>query len=66
MKNIIPKKINVVCVVGKPIDLPRIECPSQEQVQKYLDRYIAEIKDLYSQNSEKYNEPKNKPPLEII
>ena len=40
IKNILPKECHITTVVGAPIEVPKIEEPSKEQVQEYLDKYI--------------------------
>ena len=37
--------------VGKPIDLPRIESPTQEQIGKYHGQYMDALEDLYHRYS---------------
>ena len=41
--NLIPRKASVTVVVGAPIAVPKIEDPTPEQVQQYLDIYIAAL-----------------------
>eukprot|EP00049_Salpingoeca_infusionum_P018162 m.356001 g.356001 ORF g.356001 m.356001 type:complete len:348 (+) comp17413_c0_seq1:211-1254(+) len=55
MKNILPRKCEITVVVGRAIPVPHIEAPSDEEVEKYLDLYIAGLKDLYNSNKDKYN-----------
>ncbi|EGD74554.1 hypothetical protein PTSG_05918 [Salpingoeca rosetta] len=66
IKNVLPKECHITTVVGAPIAVPKIEDPSKEQVQQYLNQYIEALRKLYNDNREKYNIPKTKPPLEII
>ncbi|KAL4445170.1 hypothetical protein ABPG74_021983 [Tetrahymena malaccensis] len=42
-------------VVGKPMDLPHIENPSQDIVEKYHTQYIEQIQALYEKYSKIYN-----------
>jgi 2-acylglycerol O-acyltransferase 2 len=37
-------------VVGSPIELPKEEEPSKEQVQQYLDCFITEMKALFEKH----------------
>lgn len=64
--NVVPKKTKITVVVGRPVEVPKIENPSSEEVQKYLDIYIEELKKLYNENKEKYNDPPNKPELTVL
>eukprot|EP00047_Mylnosiga_fluctuans_P014017 m.34734 g.34734 ORF g.34734 m.34734 type:complete len:371 (+) comp5256_c0_seq2:440-1552(+) len=64
--NIIPRKTNITVLIGSPIEVPKIENPTKEEVQKYLDIYIEALTKLYNDNREKYNEPPTKPPLEVL
>ena len=64
IKNIIPRRVPVTSVCGKPIDLPKIPEPSDEIVRYHLDRYINELQALYQQHKS-YNLDQNKY-LEIL
>lgn len=64
--NIIPRKTPITVVVGKPLACPKVDEPSTEMVQEYLEKYIVLLKELYETNREKYNDPPSKPPLEIM
>eukprot|EP00056_Hartaetosiga_gracilis_P003002 m.58795 g.58795 ORF g.58795 m.58795 type:complete len:365 (-) comp11285_c0_seq3:43-1137(-) len=66
IKNIFPKSVHVTTVIGKPIEVPHVENPSKEEIQKYLTIYIDSLTELYNENREKFNIPKDKPPLEVI
>lgn len=46
------RPINVV--VGRPIDVPLQENPTQEQIDKYHLAYIRELKQLFAENVNKY------------
>ena len=37
-------------VIGEPIQLPRIEQPTAEQVEQWHQRYIAELTALFERN----------------
>lgn len=37
-------------IVGKPIPVPKIEEPSQEDIQKFLKIFIEQMKDLYERH----------------
>lgn len=42
----IPHKVPMHVVFGKPIELPRIESPSDAEIRKYLDLYIAAMEGI--------------------
>ena len=44
----------LVTVVGKPLQLPKIERPSREQVKKFHDQYIAALVDLFERHKRTY------------
>jgi len=58
--NIIPRRVPITTVVGKPLEIPHIENPTDEEVQKVLDSYIEHLTKMYQENGEKYNVPKDK------
>lgn len=47
-----PKKL--VVVVGKPMELPQIDSPSQEDIDKYHQQYVEEVKRIFD-TYKKYN-----------
>jgi 2-acylglycerol O-acyltransferase 2 len=47
IKNIIPRRIPITSVCGKPLELPKIPEPTDEEVRRYLDLYIRELETLY-------------------
>eukprot|EP00038_Savillea_parva_P017076 m.18995 g.18995 ORF g.18995 m.18995 type:complete len:350 (+) comp3649_c0_seq2:15-1064(+) len=63
--NVFPKKTAIRLVIGEPIQCPKTEEPSREQVQAYLDKYIASLEKLYNDNKDTYNTVP-KPPLQIM
>lgn len=48
----LPHQVPVTVVVGKPIEVPKVEHPSNEEVQKYLDQFIEELVALFERNKE--------------
>ena len=42
--------MKVTTVVGKPIELPKVAQPSKEQIQEYLDEFIAQMKGLFERH----------------
>jgi len=44
----------MITVCGKGIELPKIENPSKEDIDKYHQIYIKGLKDLYDINAPKY------------
>lgn len=48
-------------LVGKPIDLPKIENPTQEDIDKYHSLFMENLTQLFEENKFKYlQEPENK------
>lgn len=39
-------------VIGKPIELPKLEQPSKEEVQRYLDMYITALQSLFERHKQ--------------
>lgn len=47
-----PKQVPLYIVVGKPIPVPKVEQPSAEQVEDYLQRFIAEEERIFREHRE--------------
>ncbi|KAJ9473680.1 hypothetical protein DIPPA_17108 [Diplonema papillatum] len=66
VKNIIPMRAKITIVFGTPIHVEKVAEPSQEQVEKLLQTYIASLTELFNANAEKYiPNPENRK-LEIM
>ena len=50
MPGFLPHKQKMVVVIGAPIDVPRVEEPSADQVEALHAKYVADLKRLYSQH----------------
>lgn len=42
-----PLRKHITVVIGKPIQVPKIDYPTQAQVQEYLDKFISELQRLF-------------------
>lgn len=52
------KNTFVAVVVGKPIEVPKVEgTPSPEVVNEYLERYCLAVKELFERHKPKYGKP---------
>jgi hypothetical protein len=51
--------IDVTVVVGKCLQLPKIESPSNEEVDKYHGLYLKELEGIFERNKEKYGVKKD-------
>ena len=53
---VMPRQIPMHIVVGKPIELPKVDPESitTELVEDYLDRFIHEMEDIYYRYSRKH------------
>ncbi|EFN52435.1 hypothetical protein CHLNCDRAFT_138958 [Chlorella variabilis] len=47
-----PRQVPMCIVVGRPIPVPRIEHPTHEQTDKYLQLFIAEMERLFREHKE--------------
>ena len=54
--NIFPKRCKITTVFGKPIDVTKVENPSDAQVEDLLGRYIRELEELFNSKAPKYIE----------
>ena len=43
-------QVKLTTVIGKPIEVPKIPEASKEEVQKHLDHFIAEMKELFERH----------------
>ncbi len=62
---LIPFRTPLNIVFGTPLKLPKMEDPPNKVVEKFLERYISLVKELYYENRGRYEKYKNKD-LEII
>jgi 2-acylglycerol O-acyltransferase 2 len=58
--NIIPKRAEVVTVVGAPIPVGKAREPTEREVEETLETYIKALKALYAEHGPKYNQPRDK------
>ncbi|XP_071165310.1 2-acylglycerol O-acyltransferase 2-like [Mytilus edulis] len=54
---LLPFRKPVHTVFGKPIDVPKTECPSQEQLDKLHKQYMYALTLLFEEHKEKYGVP---------
>ena len=47
-------------VVGAPIPVPKVECPTDEEVDRVHATYVAALANLYQDNVEEYGDPAQK------
>lgn len=50
-----PKSSPITVIVGKPIDVPHTDNPTQEELQKYHQLFIDETVRLYEDHKDKYD-----------
>ncbi|KAE8604398.1 hypothetical protein XENTR_v10014697 [Xenopus tropicalis] len=53
-KGILPFRKPINTVVGKPIPLPRVQKPSEEQIQKYHALYVGSLLELFNTHKERF------------
>lgn len=63
--NVIPNRAEITTVVGQPMQLPKVEDPKEEEVDKWLAEYTKSVRKLYEDNHAKYAHPPEKP-LEVM
>mmetsp|Transcript_19297 Transcript_19297/g.53804 ORF Transcript_19297/g.53804 Transcript_19297/m.53804 type:complete len:90 (+) Transcript_19297:1326-1595(+) len=52
-------KVDLVSVVGEPLELPTIASPTKEEVNIWHERYMAALHDLFERNKAKYSADPN-------
>lgn len=45
-----PYRVPIHTIVGRPIHVPKIDNPTQEQITTLHEKYINELKNLFEQN----------------
>jgi 2-acylglycerol O-acyltransferase 2 len=55
----LPIKTSINVVVGKPIEVQRVEHPTEEQTNQLFDAYCKELEALFSEQKAKYFENPN-------
>jgi len=50
----IPKPVPLTVLLGKPIEIPKIDNPSKADIDKYHTRLIASVETLYNENRAEY------------
>ena len=62
---ILPRRIRLVTIVGKPVACPKIANPSNEDVQSWHDKYVAALTELYEANRKEFD-PSNSNGLRLL
>ncbi len=47
---LLPHRKEILTVIGDPIDVPKIESPSNEDVDKYHDLYLKGLQAIFDSN----------------
>jgi Diacylglycerol acyltransferase len=65
--NVFPKQTEMTIVFGNPISIkPGDDSSNEDNINKYLELYIQELKNIYRTYGKIYNIPPTKPELEVI
>ncbi|OWK17732.1 hypothetical protein Celaphus_00009250 [Cervus elaphus hippelaphus] len=56
---VMPYRLPITTVVGKPIEVPKTPHPSQEEVDRLHQHYMKELSNLFETHKLKYNIPKD-------
>ncbi|XP_017888695.1 2-acylglycerol O-acyltransferase 2-A-like [Ceratina calcarata] len=63
---VLPRRTPVTVVVGSPIELPKLEEPTTEQIDEYHEKFIKELVNLFETNKHKYIENADTVQLELL
>ncbi|KAK9302948.1 hypothetical protein QLX08_005215 [Tetragonisca angustula] len=63
---ILPRRTPITVVVGSPMELPKIEEPTEEQVNEYHGKFIEHMVDFFEKEKHKYVENAEKVHLEFV
>ncbi|XP_030752581.1 2-acylglycerol O-acyltransferase 1-like [Sitophilus oryzae] len=50
---LVPRRKRIVVVVGKPLDIPKIDNPNHEQIEEYHSKFVVHLKEMFDE--QKYN-----------
>lgn len=50
----VPRRKRIVTVVGKPLEVPKVECPSEEEVDRVHRQYMDALVQLFNDHKDKY------------
>lgn len=53
----LPHRRPIVTVVGKPVEVPKLECPSEEEVDRMHRQYTDALMKLFNEYKDKYAAP---------
>jgi len=62
---LLPKQTNITTVVGKPIPLPKIDDPEEQDIQKYHSIFVSNLQDLFDKHKQKYDSNGNNAILKV-
>ncbi|XP_014294128.1 2-acylglycerol O-acyltransferase 2 [Halyomorpha halys] len=62
----LPKRKPITTVVGRPIEIPKIAEPTQEQIDQYHKLYTEELLRLFNEHKHKYVDDYENTHLEIV
>jgi 2-acylglycerol O-acyltransferase 2 len=65
LTNVLPKRVRITPVLGKPIPVTKVDKPTDKQVEELLQKYEIQLCDLYKRHMH-LNNTKNKKPLLIL
>ncbi|KAK9302953.1 hypothetical protein QLX08_005219 [Tetragonisca angustula] len=63
---IIPRRTSVTVVVGSPMDLPKIEEPTEEQINEYHGKFVDHLVNFFEKEKHKYIENADSVHLEFV
>lgn len=46
--------VDLITVVGQPLQFPQIPSPTPDEVDKYFEMYVQALRDLFDRNKAKY------------
>ncbi|KXN66471.1 diacylglycerol acyltransferase [Conidiobolus coronatus NRRL 28638] len=67
-KGAFPLNVPIRIVVGKPINVEKVERPTEEQIHEFYDKYCSELEALYNEYKDEFWYDKNSQPpkLELL
>ncbi|XP_050574131.1 diacylglycerol O-acyltransferase 2-like [Bombus affinis] len=63
---LIPRRKPITVVVGSPMELPKIEEPTREQVEEYHEKFVKHLENFFENEKHKYIENADSVHLEFV
>ncbi|XP_063909878.1 2-acylglycerol O-acyltransferase 2-like [Zophobas morio] len=63
---LVPRKVPLTCALGKPIEVEKVESPTNEEIDSLHAKFVQELKDLFDLHKDKFLEKPDDDSLVIM